>query len=171
MKSLVLLALVAITGVSAVTAAVPTASQPVDGDKDCLANYIVRQCLQSQNDRLAACQVADYQCRCYAAQAIATCYNNCPNDARAPGATQAMNGACMDASARATTTTRAVLATTTAKTTTVVTTTSASTPDVSTTSTTTSAAASASKTNGAETLAGNAVGMLAAVAGAVAVVL
>ncbi|OAA42136.1 GPI anchored serine-threonine rich protein [Metarhizium rileyi] len=152
MKSLVLLALVAITGVSAVTAAVPTASQPVDGDKDCLANYIVRQCLQSQNDRPTTSAGATQ-----------------PKPLRR--ATQAMNGACMDASARATTTTRAVLATTTAKTTTVVTTTSASTPDVSTTSTTTSAAASASKTNGAETLAGNAVGMLAAVAGAVAVVL
>ncbi|EFY90102.1 hypothetical protein J3459_006177 [Metarhizium acridum] len=169
MKFLVYLAMVAVTSVSAVsTASAPTVSQPTDGDKNCLANYIVRQCLLSQNEKLAACDPADYECQCYASQAIATCYNNCPSDARAPGATQAMNGACMNASARATLTTKAT-STAQAEATTAAAETSS--PSVVPTRSGTSSAPSASKTNGAESLAGNAAGMLAAVAGAVAVVL
>lgn len=85
-----------------------------------------------------------------------------------------MNGACMAASAYATITTKA---TSTAE---AVATTaaaddddsaSASSPSVVPTRSVTSSAPGASKTNGAESLAGNAAGMLAAVAGAVAIVL
>ncbi|KAG5977544.1 hypothetical protein E4U55_006678 [Claviceps digitariae] len=104
MKSLLFIALVA--GASAQTAlsittapsSIPTATVvvqiPPGGDKDCLANYIVKQCLQTESDKLGACAITDYQCICYASQAIATCYNNCPNDTRAPLATQSMNAAC-----------------------------------------------------------------------------
>ncbi|KAG6038111.1 hypothetical protein E4U41_004533 [Claviceps citrina] len=105
-KSLLPIALIAGTGLGVfaqtmtgtVPVKPPTPSMvvpiPAGGDKDCLADYIVRQCLQSENDKLAACAVTDYQCICYASQAIATCYNNCPNDSRAPFATQSMNAAC-----------------------------------------------------------------------------
>ncbi|KID87170.1 GPI anchored serine-threonine rich protein [Metarhizium guizhouense ARSEF 977] len=173
MKFLVYVAMVAISGVSAgSTAAAPTAPPPTDGDKDCLANYIVRQCLLSQNEKLAACSATDHECQCYASQAIATCYNNCPNDARAPGATQAMNGACMAASAYATITTKATSTAEAAATTAAADDdASASSPSVVPTRSVTSSAPGASKTNGAESLAGNAAGMLAAVAGAVAIVL
>ena len=58
MKFLIPLAIAAITGVSAVTtAATPTVSPvpvpiPEGGDKDCLANYIVKQCLQTESDKV-----------------------------------------------------------------------------------------------------------------------
>lgn len=55
MKFLVYVAMVTISGVTAgSTAAAPTVSVPTDGDKDCLANYIVRQCLQSENEKVRA---------------------------------------------------------------------------------------------------------------------
>ncbi|KAH0599961.1 hypothetical protein MHUMG1_02751 [Metarhizium humberi] len=179
MKFLVYVAMVTISGVTAgSTAAAPTVSVPTDGDKDCLANYIVRQCLQSENEKLEACSATDHECQCYASQAIATCYNNCPNDARAPGATQAMNGACMAASAYATITPKATSTAEAAATATTAAAAaddnaaaSASSSSVVPTRSVTSSAPSASKTNGAESLAGNAAGMLAAVAGAVAIVL
>ncbi|EFZ01726.1 hypothetical protein X797_004335 [Metarhizium robertsii] len=177
MKFLVYVAMVTISGVTAgSTAAAPTVSVPTDGDKDCLANYIVRQCLQSQNEKLEACSATDHECQCYASQAIATCYNNCPNDARAPGATQAMNGACMAASAYATITTKATSTAEAAATSAAAAAddnaaASASSSSVVPTRSVTSSAPGASKTNGAESLAGNAAGMLAAVAGAVAIVL
>ncbi|KAK9445615.1 GPI anchored serine-threonine rich protein [Metarhizium brunneum] len=177
MKFLVYVAMVTIGGVTAgSTAAAPTVSLPTDGDKDCLANFIVRQCLLSENEKLAACSSTDHECQCYASQAIATCYNNCPNDARAPGATQAMNGACMAASAYATITPKATstaeaAATTAAAAAAADDDASASSPSVVPTRSVTSSAPGASKTNGAESLAGNAAGMLAAVAGAVAIVL
>ncbi|KAG5983167.1 hypothetical protein E4U54_006277 [Claviceps lovelessii] len=81
MKSFLLIAFVA--GASAQTtssttaaALAPTATVvvqiPQGGDKDCLANYIVKQCLQTESDKLGACAISDYQCICYASQAIAT---------------------------------------------------------------------------------------------------
>ncbi|KAG6165631.1 hypothetical protein E4U23_000893, partial [Claviceps purpurea] len=45
---------------------------PAGGDENCLANYIVKQCLSSESDKLASCSVLDYSCICYATQAIAT---------------------------------------------------------------------------------------------------
>ncbi|KAG6000839.1 hypothetical protein E4U21_004953 [Claviceps maximensis] len=71
---------------------------PPGGDENCLANYIVKQCLLTESDKLGACGIRDFQCICYASQDIATCYNNCPNDTRAPLATQNMNAACSIAS-------------------------------------------------------------------------
>ncbi|OAQ61949.1 hypothetical protein VFPPC_14213 [Pochonia chlamydosporia 170] len=169
MKFLITLA-IAITSVSAAsTVPPPTNTQappiPEGGDKDCLANYIVRQCLQTENDKLAACSATDYQCLCYAAQAIATCYNNCPNDIRAPSATQAMNAHCRNASLYATTSTASSTATPTASTTEAPNSTDVPSGSLS------FSAANPTKTGGAESLAGNAAGLLAAVAGAVAVVL
>ena len=94
---------------------------------------------------------------------IPSCYNNCPNDSRAPAATASMNQACSNASIHATTT---KVSSTIAP----MTTTSSDAPnptDVPTNSVTFSADSPA-KTNG---VAGNAAGILAAVAGAVVAVL
>ncbi|KAF1731175.1 hypothetical protein CRV24_009254 [Beauveria bassiana] len=55
-------------------------------DKTCEADYIVTRCLQTENDKVTACNQTDFNCLCASYQAIATCYNNCPNDARAPSA-------------------------------------------------------------------------------------
>ncbi|KAM3500002.1 hypothetical protein MY10362_006793 [Beauveria mimosiformis] len=55
-------------------------------DKTCEAAYIVTRCLETENDKVTACNQADLNCLCAAYQAVATCYNNCPNDARAPSA-------------------------------------------------------------------------------------
>ncbi|KAK4191144.1 hypothetical protein QBC35DRAFT_36600 [Podospora australis] len=48
----------------------------------CGADYIVEACLSSQTDILNKCGAQDYNCRCAAWEAIITCYNNCPNDTR-----------------------------------------------------------------------------------------
>jgi hypothetical protein len=46
-------ALVAITGVSAAsTTAAPPVVSPADGDPNCLANYIVRQCLFTETAKV-----------------------------------------------------------------------------------------------------------------------
>jgi hypothetical protein len=97
-----------------------------------------------------------------------SCYNNCPNDIRAPSATQAMNSACLNASLYATTTKAKATASKDPSTST--TAESPSPTDAPTGSLTTSADPP-TKTNGGDSLAGNAIGVLAAVAGAVAVVL
>ncbi|KAK0702607.1 hypothetical protein B0T21DRAFT_388026 [Apiosordaria backusii] len=50
----------------------------------CAADYIVESCLGSEKAKLANCNTGDYDCQCAAWQAILTCYNNCPNDSRLP---------------------------------------------------------------------------------------
>jgi hypothetical protein len=95
-----------------------------------------------------------------------SCYNNCPSDIRAPVATQAMDLACRNAKLYGKSTT----ATATAESTSAAAETSSSITEIATGAFTTSSN-NPSKTNGAESFAGNAVGVLAAVAGAVAVVL
>ncbi|KAG6110673.1 hypothetical protein E4U13_005281 [Claviceps humidiphila] len=164
---------------------------PAGGDENCLANYIVKQCLSSEGDKLASCSVLDYSCICYASQAIATCYNNCPNDTRAPQATQSMSVACALAAqysstlptlhhSTASSNTNTVTATATATGTATATETKVHTTSFSdkagtrpTDGVTSSASGtSASKTNGAgEKRAGDVVGVMAFVAGVVAVAL
>ncbi|KAG5964905.1 hypothetical protein E4U56_002013 [Claviceps arundinis] len=164
---------------------------PAGGDENCLANYIVKQCLSSEADKLASCSVLDYSCICYASQAIATCYNNCPNDTRAPQATQSMSAACALAArfsstlptlhhSTASSNTNTVTATATATGTATATETKVHTTSFSdkagtrpTDGVTSSASGtSASKTNGAgEKRAGDVVGVMAFVAGVIAVAL
>ncbi|GAB0136506.1 hypothetical protein EsDP_00004806 [Epichloe bromicola] len=157
---------------SAQTSAVPTASVvvqiPPGGDQDCLANYIVKQCLQTESDKLAACSTTDYQCICYASQAIATCYNNCPNDSRGPQATQSMNAACAVAAQHSSTSSKPL---TTATATTSSSSSSDSPNPTDVFPSYTFSAGSATKTSGAESLVGNAAGLLAAMAGVVAAAL
>ncbi|KAK4042640.1 hypothetical protein C8A01DRAFT_33304 [Parachaetomium inaequale] len=52
----------------------------------CGADYIVESCLHFETTKLNACANDDYGCRCAQWQNIITCYNNCPNDPRQPDA-------------------------------------------------------------------------------------
>lgn len=65
MKFLVAFAAVAITAVTAQTPQ-PQASQVCDAD------YIVTRCLQTESVKPAKCDPTDFDCLCYAYQAIAT---------------------------------------------------------------------------------------------------
>ena len=104
------------------------------------------------------------------APAPSSCYNNCPDDTRAPQATQNMKGACLNASLYATTPSRTASAAASAKSSTTAAaaaTTEAAASTTVATGSATSTADRATKTNAAGSLAGNAAGMLAAVAGVV----
>ncbi|KAK4154160.1 hypothetical protein C8A00DRAFT_14690 [Chaetomidium leptoderma] len=48
----------------------------------CGADYIVDTCLGDEKAKLAACAGTDYDCQCAGWQNILVCYNNCPNDTR-----------------------------------------------------------------------------------------
>ncbi|OAA77238.1 hypothetical protein LEL_04061 [Akanthomyces lecanii RCEF 1005] len=76
-------------------------------DKNCEAEYIVSRCLKTETDKVGACATTDYDCLCAAYQAVATCYNNCPNDDRAPAARSQVTANCRNV----TTTTATRLAT------------------------------------------------------------
>ncbi|KAK6217546.1 hypothetical protein QIS74_07660 [Colletotrichum tabaci] len=67
-------------------------------DDQCDAANIVTACLDSETDKVTACNPTDYDCQCAAYQAVATCYNNCPNDARAVPAQQQVTIYCQQAS-------------------------------------------------------------------------
>ncbi|PHH80387.1 hypothetical protein CDD82_1796 [Ophiocordyceps australis] len=67
-------------------------------DKDCLADYIVSRCLSSEGPKVNDCPASDWDCLCAAHEAVATCYNNCPNDPRAPAARGQVDNFCKNAS-------------------------------------------------------------------------
>ncbi|TKW52497.1 hypothetical protein CTA1_5817 [Colletotrichum tanaceti] len=67
-------------------------------DDQCDAANIVTACLDSETDKVKACDPADWDCQCAAHQAVATCYNNCPKDARALPAQQEVTIYCQQAS-------------------------------------------------------------------------
>ncbi|KAL3960854.1 hypothetical protein ACCO45_005971 [Purpureocillium lilacinum] len=172
MKFLVPLALLVAAGVSA--------DDKTGGDSKsgCLADYIVTNCLASETKKAEGCAAADWDCMCAAYEAIATCYNNCPNDPRAGPARQQVSTYCANASLYGSKAMASKTATGSVTSSAAVA--SASATDASSsisgteifpTKTTTGASAAASKTNAAEPLAGNAGGLFVAVAGAVAALL
>ncbi|KAF3809251.1 hypothetical protein GCG54_00011447 [Colletotrichum gloeosporioides] len=67
-------------------------------DTKCAAEPIVETCLSSETAKVEACSATDYDCQCAAYQAVATCYNNCPNDARASSAQNQVTIFCQQAS-------------------------------------------------------------------------
>jgi hypothetical protein len=48
------------------------AAVSAQGDDSCDAANIVESCLSGERAKMKACGPADYDCQCYAAQAIAT---------------------------------------------------------------------------------------------------
>ncbi|KAK4133802.1 hypothetical protein BT67DRAFT_44359 [Trichocladium antarcticum] len=149
------------------------ASSTLAQTSKCAADYILEACLSGERAKLAACLSTDYECQCIQWRNIITCYNNCPNDPRVYNDAGQRDLFCGLASQYATTTTIApvptaavsIPASTTAK------------ADVSDASPTASGSSKPANTdevvrpNSAADLALNAGGILAAVAGVVAVVL
>ncbi|RCI08521.1 hypothetical protein L249_8840 [Ophiocordyceps polyrhachis-furcata BCC 54312] len=70
----------------------------VSAQEKCDADYIVEACLSSERAKVEVCSPTDYDCLCAAHGAVATCYNNCPNDQRASSARQAVRSNCQNAS-------------------------------------------------------------------------
>ncbi|CAI0645989.1 unnamed protein product [Colletotrichum noveboracense] len=83
-------------------------------DTKCAAEPIVETCLSSENAKVEACSATDYDCQCAAYQAVATCYNNCPNDARASPAQNQVTIFCQQASLYGSATTSATTSASTA---------------------------------------------------------
>ncbi|KAK2004152.1 hypothetical protein LX36DRAFT_477262 [Colletotrichum falcatum] len=147
-------------------------------DDKCDAAPIVEACLTSENAKVDACNATDYDCKCAGYQAVATCYNNCPNDSRAAPAQSQVTIFCQQASlygsaamrskteaAAAATATGSGVASVSAS----ATPTSTAADDAATTSS--SATASSTPNMGVGQLARNTGGVLLAVAGVVAAVL
>lgn len=87
-------------GVSAAS----SATSPDAPGSTCLADYILEDCLKSTTANANNCKPTDYTCLCAAYQAIFTCYNNCPDDIRAPSVQNQVDSYCRTASLLATTT-------------------------------------------------------------------
>ncbi|KAK7722600.1 hypothetical protein SLS64_001137 [Diaporthe eres] len=135
----------------------------------CEADYIVEDCLTSTQARQADCGSQDYTCQCAAYQAIATCYNNCPNDPRASSAQGQVTQFCALASQYASTNTASATGSA-ARTSSTGSATATATDDSESSSTGTatsssSSSSSSSSANSAADLAISAGGLLAAVAG------
>ncbi|KAL2111529.1 hypothetical protein VUR80DRAFT_9883 [Thermomyces stellatus] len=64
----------------------------------CDAEDIVEACLTSEQAKFDNCDTTDYDCLCAAQQAIATCFNNCPDDSRAGDARGQVQIHCENAS-------------------------------------------------------------------------
>ncbi|EGR52594.1 uncharacterized protein TRIREDRAFT_119963 [Trichoderma reesei QM6a] len=74
-----------------------SATAPATPGSTCLADYILEDCLSSTTKTANSCKPTDYECLCAAYQAVLTCYNNCPNDIRAPSVQQQVDSYCRTA--------------------------------------------------------------------------
>ncbi|KAK4126684.1 hypothetical protein N657DRAFT_566934 [Parathielavia appendiculata] len=141
----------------------------------CAANYIVEACLSSENAKLNSCGREEWECLCQQWKNIITCYNNCPNDPRQHESAGQRDIFCGYASQYSSSTTKAsqlaTASTTAAAESTQDTEQNSATRTGSQSGTATSTGSNAANTNSAAYLALNAGGVLAAVAGVVAVVL
>ncbi|KAL7956055.1 hypothetical protein V8C34DRAFT_306897 [Trichoderma compactum] len=83
---------------AAVGVSAASSTSPDTPGSSCLADYILEDCLGSTTKTANACKPTDYDCLCAAYQAVLTCYNNCPNDIRAPSVQQQVDSYCRTAS-------------------------------------------------------------------------
>ncbi|PNP79645.1 hypothetical protein FNYG_06991 [Fusarium nygamai] len=162
--SLALFAAAAAAQSSTDSGAAPSASS------ECEAEYIVKRCLETENAKVEDCKANDWDCLCAAYEAVATCFNNCPDDPRASSAQSQVQVNCQQASLYGTATkaTKTSSSTATADASDA-TATGSDAPDA--TSSATESAASAENTNNAADKARNTAGVLLAVAGVVAAIL
>ncbi|KAL6415104.1 hypothetical protein AUP68_01649 [Ilyonectria robusta] len=189
MKFFVPLALLAAVGVSAATTVSTAASA---SSTACDADYIVTQCLETEEKKPALCDSTDYGCLCAAYQSIATyvstseyplslaseltrpsCYNNCPNDPRGASAQNQVTVNCANASIYSTTSKKSTKTAAAASGASETSTTAAA-ADASATESSATAIQSSSPSatgNAAGDLARNTGGVLLAVAGVVAALL
>ncbi|KAH7223550.1 hypothetical protein BKA60DRAFT_265067 [Fusarium oxysporum] len=137
---------------------------------ECEAEYIVKRCLETENAKVQDCKSNDWDCLCASYEAVATCFNNCPDDPRASSAQSQVQVNCQQASLYGTATkaTKTSSSTATADASDA-TATGSGAPDA--TSSATESAASAENTNNAADKARNTAGVLLAVAGVVAAIL
>ncbi|KAM0254958.1 hypothetical protein ACHAQJ_006266 [Trichoderma viride] len=171
---------------AAVGVSASSATSPNTPGSTCLADYILEDCLKSTTTNANSCKPTDYVCLCAAYQAVYTCYNNCPNDIRAPSVQQQVDSYCRTASLLATTPTTAPKTKTSDSSKPEETSGSASVPSNDEASPTTgsgtqttthsgssvtTAARSSSTSNAAATMMGNVAGVFMAVAGAAAAML
>ncbi|KAF4989145.1 hypothetical protein FGRMN_9330 [Fusarium graminum] len=134
----------------------------------CDAEYIVKRCLETENAKVEACKATDWDCLCAAYEAVATCYNNCPDDVRAGSAKGQVQINCVNASLYGTATKVTATKTSSASSASDATATES---EANKTSTATDSAAAAQNTNSAADKARNTAGVLLAVAGVVAAIL
>ncbi|KAG9502752.1 hypothetical protein J7337_005586 [Fusarium musae] len=162
--SLALFAAAASAQSSTDSGAAPSASS------ECEADYIVKKCLETENAKVEDCKANDWDCLCAAYEAVATCFNNCPDDPRVSSAQSQVQVNCQQASLYGTATkaTKTSSSTATADASDA-TATGSDAPDA--TSSATESAASAENTNNAADKARNTAGVLLAVAGVVAAIL
>ncbi|EGU80317.1 hypothetical protein FOQG_06652 [Fusarium oxysporum f. sp. raphani 54005] len=162
--SLALFAAAASAQSSTDSGAAPSASS------ECEAEYIVKRCLETENAKVQDCKSNDWDCLCASYEAVATCFNNCPDDPRASSAQSQVQVNCQQASLYGTATkaTKTSSSTATADASDA-TATGSGAPDA--TSSATESAASAENTNNAADKARNTAGVLLAVAGVVAAIL
>ncbi|KAI8672568.1 hypothetical protein LRP88_02921 [Fusarium phalaenopsidis] len=172
MKFVWSLALLAAAGASAQssetvaeTAAAPSASS------ECEAEYIVKRCLETENAKAEDCKGDDWDCLCAAYEAIATCFNNCPDDTRASSAQSQVQIYCQQASLYGTRTKTTKTATAETESTGTADATATGADASEETASSTSSSSSPDSTNNAADLARNTGGVLLAVAGVVAAML
>ncbi|KAF5620999.1 phospholipase d1 [Fusarium sp. NRRL 52700] len=162
--SLALFAAAASAQSSTDSGAAPSASS------ECEAEYIVKRCLETENAKVQDCKSNDWDCLCASYEAVATCFNNCPDDPRASSAQSQVQVNCQQASLYGTATKATKTSSSTATADASDATASGSdAPDA--TSSATESAASAENTNNAADKARNTAGVLLAVAGVVAAIL
>ncbi|KAM0344602.1 hypothetical protein ACHAPU_007376 [Fusarium lateritium] len=141
----------------------------------CDAEYIVKRCLETENAKVEACKTDDWDCLCAAYEAVATCFNNCPDDTRAGSAKGQVQINCVNASLYGTATkvtaTKTSSASSAADASDTTATESESKSEADETSTATDSASVAQNTNSAADKARNTAGVLLAVAGVVAAIL
>ncbi|KAM0200265.1 hypothetical protein ACHAPA_003398 [Fusarium lateritium] len=137
----------------------------------CDAEYIVKRCLETENAKVEACKANDWDCLCAAHEAVATCFNNCPDDTRAGSAKGQVQINCQNASLYGTATKAKATKTGSATDTTTADATATESDAADETSTATDSAAVAQNTNNAAEKARNTAGVLLAVAGVVAAIL
>ncbi|KAL6866009.1 hypothetical protein ACO1O0_002109 [Amphichorda felina] len=83
--------------ISSLAAAPPAAT----GDSDCLADYVVARCLETETPKAQDCDFSDKECLCIAYSSISTCYNNCPKDPRSFSARRLASNYCMGVTTKA----------------------------------------------------------------------
>ncbi|KAI1633468.1 hypothetical protein F4809DRAFT_584507 [Biscogniauxia mediterranea] len=103
-------ALVLATAVSTVYADTTTADSS-SGTSVCAAQNILETCLVTTEGYVSLCSTTDYSCLCDKYTGIMTCFNNCPDDSRAPSYQNQKDLYCMNASLYATTTAAAASST------------------------------------------------------------
>ncbi|CAI6100123.1 hypothetical protein V2G26_008612 [Clonostachys chloroleuca] len=147
--------------------AVAVTAQTTASKSGCDADFILTRCLETETPKAQACNPTDYECLCAAYNAIATCYNNCPNDARLAPAKNQVDVYCRQASLQNTKTTSVAASTTAAS----ATTTSASASSGAQSSGTATSTGKSTETGAAAGLAANSGTMLFGLAGIFAALL